>query len=150
MRSFIYKAVITPDEDGGYDATVPDLPGCFSFGDTYEEAARMVADAAKTYVASLLKHGDPVPASSLAGEGALLLYFEVDESYIVSGEVVSAAEASRMLGVSPGRVTHMIDSGVLDGYRNGRRTYVSLASVNARLVAQPSAGRPRKRTGSVA
>lgn len=64
--------------------------------------------------------------------------------YIVEGDVVSAAEASRMLGVSAGRITHMLDAGVLDGYREGRRTWVSVASIEKRLSEIPKAGRPRK------
>lgn len=146
MGKYIYRVEMTPEEDGGYSVEVPDLPGCFTYGDTYEEAAFMAADAAKTYVASLLKHGDPVPPCTEPDGGALLVFFEVDESYIVEGEVVSAAEASRRLGVSAGRVTHMLDSGVLKGYRRGRRTYITLDSVNARLADTPRAGRPRKST----
>ena len=56
------------------------------------------------------------------------VFVEADESYIVDGPVVSAAQAARELGVSAGRVTHMIDAGILDGYRSGRRTYVTEAS----------------------
>lgn len=144
MGKYIYRVILTPEEDGiGYSAEVPDLPGCYTFGDTGEEAIIMAADAAKTYVASLLKHGDPVPKPTIT-DAAMLVYFEVDESYVVDGEVVSAAEASRMLGVSAGRVTHMLDSGVLNGYRKGRRTYITLDSVNARLADTPKSGRPRK------
>lgn len=143
MKSYIFPATIEPDEEGGYDAAFPDLPGCFSWGETYEEACHMAADAAKTYIASLLKHGDLVPQPSIR-ENALMIYFEVDESYIVDGEVVSAAKASRMLGVSAGRVTHMLDSGILNGYRKGRRTFVTVDSINARLADSPRAGRPRR------
>ena len=60
----MYQVVLTPDEEGGFDAVVPDLPGCFSFGGTREEAIAMAADSAKTYVASFMLHGDPIPASS--------------------------------------------------------------------------------------
>lgn len=54
----MYQVVLTPDEEGGFDAVVPDLPGCFSFGGTREEAIAMAADSAKTYVASFMLHGD--------------------------------------------------------------------------------------------
>ena len=83
----------------------------------------MATDAARTYVASLMEHGDPVPSPTVR---------EVDDSYIVRGETVSAAEASRMLGVSAGRVTHMLDSGILQGYRRGRRTFVTVESIESR------------------
>ncbi len=122
MEKYIYQVVLTADEEGGFDASVPDLPGCFSFGDTREDAIAMAADAAKTYVASLLLHGDPVPAPAIHE---------------------SAAEAARLLHVSPGRVTHMLDSGILKGYRRGRRTYVTVDSINERLMSNPGSGRPR-------
>ena len=144
MEKFIYQIVLTPEEGGGYSVEVPDLPGCFTYGDTVEDAASMAADAAKTYVASLMAHGEDVPSPTVreVDGTALMVFFEVDSSYIVSGEVVSAAEAARMLGVSAGRVTHMIDSGVLQGYRRGRRTYVTVESVEERIASNPGAGRP--------
>ena len=141
-------AVLTPEEEGGYSVEVPDLPGCFTCGDDLMEAIEMAADAAKTYVASLLRHGEQVPAttSRAVPEGceSAYVFFETDGDYVVPGEVVSAAEAARMLGLSAARVTHLIDSGALQGYRRGRRTYVSRESVDARMGAEHRAGRPRK------
>lgn len=146
MRHYLYQAVLAPDEEGGYDVTAPALPGLATWGATYEEAAAAAADAMRTYVASLLKHGEPVPEDRIAetgpGERAVMIYFEVDAGYIVAGEVISAAEASRRLGVSAGRVTHMLDSGILEGYRSGRRTYITERSVRARIAAGARPGRP--------
>ena len=49
----------------------------------------------------------------------------------------------RMLGVSTGRVTLMLDSGILQGYRRGRGTYVSVESIERRAATHPGIGRPR-------
>ena len=148
MAKFIFRAILHPAEEGGYWVNVPALDGCFTEGNDYREAVEMAADAMKTYVASLMKHGDPVPRyeRSEVPEGCLFsdVFFETDESYIVEGPVISAAQAARELGVSPGRVTRMIDAGLLDGYRSGRRTYVTEASVAARKANPKRAGRPRK------
>lgn len=148
MSKFIFQAILTPEEEGGYSVEFPDLPGCFSCGDTFNDAVAMGADAAKTYVASLLGHGDAVPEPQRhrcpSGTEDVMVFFETDPSYIIDGDVVSAAEASRMLGVSAGRITHMLDAGVLDGYREGRRTWISVASIEGRLSETPKAGRPRK------
>ncbi|WP_172135426.1 type II toxin-antitoxin system HicB family antitoxin [Adlercreutzia sp. ZJ473] len=149
MGKYIYDAVFHAAEEGGYWADAPDLPGCVSEGDTINEAASMMADAMKTYVASLLLHGDEVPVSHIGheaddGEIVIAVFFETDESYVIRGKVVSAAQAARDLGVSAGRVTHMIDAGLLDGYRSGRRTYVSVESIKKRKADPRSAGRPRK------
>lgn len=148
MGKYIFQAILTPEEEGGYSVEFPDLPGCFSCGDTFNDAVAMGADAAKTYVTSLLGHGEAVPEPRrhprpLDTED-VMVFFETDPSYIVEDDVVSAAEASRMLGVSPGRITHLLSAGILDGYREGRRTWVSVASIERRLSETVKAGRPRK------
>lgn len=148
MGKYIFQAFLTPEDEGGYSVEFPDLPGCFSCGDTFHNAVAMGADAAKTYVASLLGHEEAVPEPQRhpcpSGAEDVMVFFEADPTYIVEGAVVSAAEASRRLGVSPGRITHMLDAGVLDGYREGRRTWISVASIEKRLSETPKAGRPRK------
>lgn len=143
MGKYIYRAVLAHDEDGGYDTEVPTLPGCVSYGQTYLEAISMAADAAKTYVASLLADGEAVPLETCCEGDGVFVCFEVDESYIVHGETVSAAEAARRLGVSPSRVTRMIDAGILDGYRRGRHTCVTVESIERRLALPVKGGRPR-------
>ena len=150
MKTYVYQAVLTPDEDGGYDVEFPSLPGCFTCGDTIAEAAEQAVDAASTYVAALVRDGLAVPEPEFnePAEGGLsmMVAFSTDEGYIVEGETVSAAEAARRLSVSPGRITHMLDSGILTGYRKGRRTYVTVESIAARLTDTPRSGRPKRHT----
>ena len=46
VRGRVYKVVCTPDlEAGGYAVTVPELPGCFTEGDSVAEVRRMVREA---------------------------------------------------------------------------------------------------------
>ena len=40
-----YKAVVHPEEGGGYWAEVPELPGCFTRGDTLDEIYRNLTEA---------------------------------------------------------------------------------------------------------
>lgn len=40
-----YKAVIHPDAEGGYWAEVPDLPGCFTQGETLDEIYHNLIEA---------------------------------------------------------------------------------------------------------
>lgn len=40
---------------------VPALPGCISYGRDLKEAKKMAADAIRAYIASLKKHGEPIP-----------------------------------------------------------------------------------------
>lgn len=148
MNRYTYQAFLVPEEESGYSVYFPDLDGCYTCGDDYVDAVNMAADAAKTFVAFLMKEGDTIPAATKHevpdGEESVWVSFETLPDYIVDGPVVSAAEAARKLNVSRGRVTHMINSGILDGYRNGRFTYVTQASIDARLATPKGAGRPKK------
>jgi antitoxin HicB len=49
-------------EGGGYLAEFPDLPGCMADGPTAAEALIESQDALKSYLASVKKHGDKLPA----------------------------------------------------------------------------------------
>lgn len=148
MSSYVFDAVLTPEEEGGYSVEVPALPGCFTCGDDWRDAVSMAADAARTWVASALRHGEAIPAFSRAqapeGSEVIAVVFDADPSWIIEGPVMSAAQAARELGVSAGRVTHMISSGLLEGYRSGRRTFVTERSVEARKAAPGQPGRPRR------
>lgn len=49
----IIKAVVHEAEEGGYWAEIPALPGCFTEGETLEELAANVKEAATGYLAAL-------------------------------------------------------------------------------------------------
>jgi predicted RNase H-like HicB family nuclease len=42
-----YTVILQKEEDGGYVATVPVLPGCVSQGDTREEALKILKKLVK-------------------------------------------------------------------------------------------------------
>ncbi len=56
-----YLVYLESAEEGGYIASCPALPGCVTQGETKEEALEMVKDAIEGYIASLRKHGEPIP-----------------------------------------------------------------------------------------
>nr|WP_294556768.1 type II toxin-antitoxin system HicB family antitoxin [uncultured Rhodopila sp.] len=53
------------EDGGGVLAFVPDLPGCMSDGDTYEQAARNAAGAIESWIEAATEMGRPVPAPAL-------------------------------------------------------------------------------------
>ena len=57
-----FVVYLEPAEEGGYIVSAPALPGCVTQGETKEEALAMIQDAIAGYVASLKKHGEPLPA----------------------------------------------------------------------------------------
>ena len=59
-----FTVIIEHQPEGGYLVTVPALPGCYTEGDTFEQAREMAIDAIRAYCASLLKHGEAIPVES--------------------------------------------------------------------------------------
>ena len=59
-----YLAVVHKDPTSSYGVTVPDLPGCFSGGDTIEEALSSVSEAIELHMEGLLEDGDGYPRAT--------------------------------------------------------------------------------------
>ena len=62
-----YTIVIEPllaEDGGGFIATVPDLPGCMSDGETPQEALANVDDAIRTWIEAAQDLGHSIPAPS--------------------------------------------------------------------------------------
>jgi antitoxin HicB len=49
------------EEDGGYLASFPALPGCHTWGDTYEEAVKNAEEVLVGYLEALRKNGEELP-----------------------------------------------------------------------------------------
>jgi predicted RNase H-like HicB family nuclease len=49
------------DEDEGYIAVVPELPGCSAFGETEEEALKEIKVAIKLWIEAAKKEGRGTP-----------------------------------------------------------------------------------------
>ena len=56
-----YPVVLHKDLGSDYGVTVPDLPGCFSAGETIDEALVEVVEAIECHIEGLLIDGEPVP-----------------------------------------------------------------------------------------
>ncbi|HEV2562634.1 MAG TPA: type II toxin-antitoxin system HicB family antitoxin [Rhizomicrobium sp.] len=62
-----YPIVIEPlseEDGGGFLATVPDLPGCMSDGETREAAAHAIADAIEAWIEEARSTGREIPEPS--------------------------------------------------------------------------------------
>ena len=58
-----YTVVLEPDvETGQYGVLVPALPGCFSQGDSVEEALANIREAISLHLGSMRRDGEPFPA----------------------------------------------------------------------------------------
>ena len=59
-----YPIVIHKDKDTDFGVTVPDVAGCFSAGDTLEEAIEMAREAIECHLEGMLLDGDAIPVPS--------------------------------------------------------------------------------------
>jgi predicted RNase H-like HicB family nuclease len=59
-----YTVVLEREQDGGYVASVPALPGCVSQGNTRAEALSNIREAIELYVADCRDAGDPIPTEA--------------------------------------------------------------------------------------
>lgn len=86
MRKLTYFAVFEPSTSGGYGIYFPDLPGCTSFGNTYDEAEKMAKEALGYHLYDMEKDGDELPDPSQPD--ALKIDEETAKGYLVSGVTV--------------------------------------------------------------
>ena len=64
-----YPIAIEPgNETTAWGVVVPDLPGCFSAGDTLEEAMVQADDAISTWIEATIDAGKDIPAPSSIDE----------------------------------------------------------------------------------
>ena len=63
MSVYIYPAVFSP-EDVGYSIAFPDIPGCFTQGDTLEECMRNANDALCLMLYDAEQNNAEIPAPS--------------------------------------------------------------------------------------
>lgn len=63
MRKISYLAVFEPSGDG-YGVYFPDLPGCISFGSSFDEACKSAEEALGLHLYGMEKDGDAIPEPS--------------------------------------------------------------------------------------
>jgi predicted RNase H-like HicB family nuclease len=63
--SLKYPISISPEEEGGYTALIPDLPGCLTQGETLDEVIANIEEARKLWIETVYFSGKkeiPLPS----------------------------------------------------------------------------------------
>lgn len=68
LKKLFYPAVFTPEDDGGYSVAFPDLDGCFTQGETIEDAYKMAFDALGLAIDFLECEKRTIPSPSTPNE----------------------------------------------------------------------------------
>jgi len=61
QKVFNYVAVFDPAEEGGFNVSFPELPGCVTFGRTFEEAQDKAAEVLELWLQELSARNEKPP-----------------------------------------------------------------------------------------
>lgn len=64
MAKYIYPAIFSPEDDGGFSVRFPDIEGCFTCGDDLQDAMKMAEDAASVMLVCMEDERKMIPAAS--------------------------------------------------------------------------------------
>ncbi|HGF0864420.1 TPA: type II toxin-antitoxin system HicB family antitoxin, partial [Legionella pneumophila] len=105
-----YPVVIHKDEHSDYGVSVPDIPGCYSAGATYDEALTNVIEAIECHLEGLLMDNESIPVGSTIDhwineeefQGGVWAFIDIDLSQI-------SGKSKRINITIPERVLNLID-----------------------------------------
>jgi predicted RNase H-like HicB family nuclease len=60
MQNYRFSVIVERDK-GGYFAFCPELQGCYTQGDSYEETLKNIKDAIRLHVEDRLSSGEEIP-----------------------------------------------------------------------------------------
>lgn len=137
-----YPVLIEPGTDAtAFGVVVPDLPGCFSAGETLDEALDNAREAAALWIDGALDRGWPVPPPSPAEavralpghEGWLLAVVEVDDA-------AASDEIERVNITIPRRVLGRLDALAAESGRS-RGAVIAELTLRAHALKAPGGRR---------
>ncbi len=76
-----YTVVFVLDANG-WGAYVPDMPGCVSVGDTWEEMLEMTQEALTGHIELTVEDGDPLPEPKMSIEDAITYHLELAADHL--------------------------------------------------------------------
>lgn len=105
-----YPVVIHQEDDSAFGVIVPDLPGCFSAGDTLDEALECVTEAIDLHMEGIAEDGEEIPAAGSVAD------YKDNPDYADGTWVLVPVDLSQYLGKAqrinislPSRLVHQID-----------------------------------------
>lgn len=64
MAKYVYPAIFSPEENGGYSIKFPDLDGCYTCGDNLSDGLEMAKDALELVLYGYETDNRPIPTPS--------------------------------------------------------------------------------------
>ncbi len=105
-----YPVVIHKDEQSDFGVSVPDIPGCYSAGSTYDEALINAIEAIECHLEGLLMDNESLPVGTIIDrwiddeefQGGVWAFIDIDLSQI-------SGKSKRVNITMPERVLSLID-----------------------------------------
>jgi predicted RNase H-like HicB family nuclease len=105
-----YPLVIHKDQDSDFGVIVPDIPGCYSAGSSYDEALNNAIEAIECHLEGLLIDNETLPVGSVIDtwihhqdfQGGIWAFVDIDLSQI-------SGKAKRVNITLPERILNLID-----------------------------------------
>ncbi|AOU90858.1 type II toxin-antitoxin system HicB family antitoxin [Legionella anisa] len=105
-----YPVVIHKDEQSDFGVSIPDIPGCYSAGSTYDEALTNAIEAIECHLEGLLMDNESLPVGTTIDrwindeefQGGVWAFIDIDLSQI-------SGKAKRINITMPERVLSLID-----------------------------------------
>jgi len=127
-----YPVAIQKDPDSCFGISVPDLPGCFSAGETVEEALNNAQEAIADHLEILAEDGAVAPAPSAvdahyanpAYAGATWAYVDVDVAAFLGGTEKATVTLPKLL-------IKKIDAAVAAGGAKSRSAFLADSAIKA-------------------
>ncbi|HEM0351363.1 type II toxin-antitoxin system HicB family antitoxin [Legionella erythra] len=126
-----YPVVIHKDEGSDFGVMVPDIPGCYSAGSSYDEALNNVIEAIECHLEGLLVDNESIPVGSPLDHwineeefsGGVWAFVDVDLSQI-------SGKAKRINITMPERVLNLIDLYTKSHAIKNRSSFLADAALN--------------------
>ena len=105
-----YPVVIHKDQQSDFGVSIPDIPGCYSAGSTYDEALTNAIEAIECHLEGLLMDNESLPVGTTIDQwindeefqGGVWAFIDIDLSQI-------SGKAKRINITMPERVLSLID-----------------------------------------
>ena len=107
-----YPIAIEPGDDKhAYGVVVPDLPGCFSAGDTLDEAMDNAREAIELWLETVIDDGGAVPEPRPLGEHQKKKEFKGWVWAVVAVDLAQLSDKAERVNITlPSRVLRRIDA----------------------------------------
>ncbi len=106
----LYPIIIHKDPETSYGVTVPDLPGCFSAGDSMEEAMKNAVEAIECHVEGILLDEEDLPTAKPIEHYASLEDYQGGTWALVDVDLSKLGGKTERINISmPERILGKID-----------------------------------------